>query len=309
MSQPNNQLETHPGSSSLHSFAVTDRGLNEKRALNEDSFLADSERGIFAVADGVGGAEAGEVASQTAIEVLDEAFRPRLDDADVEDLMELAIQRANASIHQMAQDHAKFSMMATTIVALHVQGNVATIGHVGDSRLYRLTPAGQLLRETADHSVVEEEVRAGRMTPEQAANHPSKNVISRALGAENDVEVDMKVIEVDDGTEFLLCTDGITRHIPDHELRHLLITYADLPTLCRELKRICYERGAEDNLTAVVVCVGQPLSASERVEDLEKTMSPETTPAAAVAATPAQQTMLGTSLDAVAASSLAGNAL
>ena len=311
MSQPNNQLgDTQPGSSSLQSFAITDRGLSEKRPLNEDSLLSDSERGIFSVADGVGGAEAGEVASQTAIEVLDEAFRHRLDDADVEDLMELAIQRANASIHQMAQDHAKFSMMATTIVALHVQGNVATIGHVGDSRLYRLTPAGQLLRETADHSVVEEEVRAGRMTPEQAANHPSKNVISRALGAENDVEVDMKVIEVDDGTEFLLCTDGITRHIPDHELRHLLITYADLPTLCRELKRICYERGAEDNLTAVVVCVGQPLSAKDRVDDLERTMSPEAPPpVASVAAAPESQTMLGSGFDSVRSSPDFGNSL
>jgi serine/threonine protein phosphatase PrpC len=313
MSQPNNQLEeTQPGSTSLQSFAVTDRGLNEKRPLNEDSFVADSERGIFSVADGVGGAEAGEVASQTAIEVLDEAFRHRLEGADVEDLMELAIQRANASIHQMAQDHAKFSMMATTIVALHVQGNVATIGHVGDSRLYRLTPAGQLLRETADHSVVEEEVRAGRMTPEQAANHPSKNVISRALGAENDVEVDMKVIEVDDGTEFLLCTDGITRHIPDHELRHLLITYADLPTLCRELKRLCYERGAEDNLTAVVVCVGQPLSAKDRVDDLERTMSPEAPPAASAPpaiAAPLEQTILGTSFDSLPSSPDFGNSL
>ena len=224
MSQADKQTDTPANSvPSIKSAAVTDRGLNEKRPLNEDSFLADSERGIFSVADGVGGAEAGEVASQTAIEVLDEAFRHQVDGADIEDLMELAIQRANASIHQMAQEHAKFSMMATTIVGLHLKGNVATIGHVGDSRLYRLTPAGQLLRETADHSVVEEEVRAGRMTAEQAANHPSKNVISRALGAENDVEVDLKVIEVDDGTEFLLCTDGITRHIPDHELRQLLI--------------------------------------------------------------------------------------
>ena len=301
MSQPNNQLATTQQSNpSLQSFAITDRGLNQKRPLNEDSFLRDSERGIFSVADGVGGAEAGEVASQTAIEVLDEAFRHRLEGADVEDLMELAIQRANASIHQMAQDHEKFAMMATTIVALHIQGNIATIGHVGDSRLYRLTPAGQLLRETADHSVVEEEVRAGRMTPEQAAHHPSKNVISRALGAESDVEVDMKVIEVDDGTEFLLCTDGITRHIPDHELRHLLIAHADLPTLCNELKRLCYERGAEDNLTAVVVCVGTPLSRKERVEDLEKTISPETTlspPFAAAPPTDAAQTMLGTGFD------------
>ncbi|MDQ1728430.1 MAG: family protein phosphatase [Pyrinomonadaceae bacterium] len=276
MSQPDNHATNSGPSPAIHSAVVTDRGLSQKRPLNEDSFLADSARGIFSVADGVGGAEAGEVASQTAIEVLDEAFRHQLEGADIEDLMELAIQRANASIHQMAQDHAKFSMMATTIVGLHVKGNRATIGHVGDSRLYRLTPAGQLLRETDDHSVVEEEVRAGRMTAEQAAHHPSKNVISRALGAESDVEVDLKVIEIADGTEFLLCTDGITRHIPDHELRQLLITHDDLATLCEEFKRICYERGAEDNLTAIVVRVGQAISARDRHEDLEKTISPET---------------------------------
>jgi serine/threonine protein phosphatase PrpC len=265
-----------PKTFQVQSAALTDRGLNERRPLNEDALLHDRERSIFAVADGVGGAEAGEVASQTAIEVLDEAFRHQIDGADVEDLMELAIQRANASIHQMAQEHAKFSMMATTIVALHLKGNVATFGHVGDSRLYRLTPDGQLHRETEDHSIVEEEVRAGRMTPEQAANHPSKNVISRALGAEQGVEVDMKTMEVEDGTEFLLCTDGITRHIPDNELRQLMVVSNNLDELCNELKRRCYERGAEDNLTVVAVRVGEHLKTGERQADLEPTISPET---------------------------------
>ena len=262
----------------VQSASLTDRGLNERRPLNEDAFLHDRERSIFAVADGVGGAEAGEVASQTAIEVLDEAFRHQVDGADVEDLMELAIQRANASIHQMAQEHAKFSMMATTIVALHLKDNIATFGHVGDSRLYRLTPDGQLHRETEDHSIVEEEVRAGRMTPEQAANHPSKNVISRALGAEQGVEVDMKTMEVEEGTEFLLCTDGITRHISDNELRQLMVVSSNLDELCDELKRRCYERGAEDNLTVVAVRVGEHLKAGERLSDLEPTISPETHP-------------------------------
>ena len=266
----------------LHSASLTDRGLNERRPLNEDALLHDHNRSIFAVADGVGGAEAGEVASQTAIEVLDEAFRHQTDDADIEDLMELAIQRANASIHQMAQEHAKFSMMATTIVALHLKGNIATIGHVGDSRLYRLTPDGQLHRETDDHSIVEEEVKAGRMTPEQAANHPSKNVISRALGAEQGVEVDMKTIEVEDGTEFLLCSDGITRHVSDNELRQLMVVSNNLDDVCNELKRRCYERGAEDNLTVIVVRVGQQLRAGERSADLEPTISPETQPVYAV---------------------------
>ena len=226
----------------------------------------------------MGGAEAGEVASQTAIEVLDEAFRHQVDGTDVEDLMELAIQRANASIHQMAQEHAKFSMMATTIVALHLKNNVATFGHVGDSRLYRLTPDGQLHRETEDHSIVEEEVRAGRMTPEQAANHPSKNVISRALGAEEGVEVDMKTMEVEDGTEFLLCTDGITRHVSDNEIRHLMVVSNSPEDVCNELKQRCYDRGAEDNLTVVVVRVGERIKADEREADLEPTISPETPP-------------------------------
>ena len=251
--------------------SVSDRGLNDKRPLNEDSFLCDPERGIFAVADGVGGAEAGEVASQTAVDVLDEAFRHRLHDGeDVEDLMELAIQRANSSIHQMATEHPRFAMMATTVVALQLEGLTATFGHVGDSRLYRLSPQGKLVRETEDHSIVEEEVRAGRMTPEQAANHPSKNVISRALGAENSVEVDMKTIEIEDGTTFLLCTDGITRHISDSELRDLLASGRPVDQICADMKQRCYDRGAEDNLTAVIVQVGTPNFAA--LADAERTV-------------------------------------
>lgn len=238
--------------------SVTDRGLSQKRPLNEDSMLVDAERGIFAVADGVGGAQAGEVASQTAVEVLGEAFRHHKDGDDIEDLMEIAIQRANASIYQMSHEQRQLSMMATTIVALHLDGHQATIGHVGDSRLYRLTPGGRLERETEDHSVVEEEVRAGRMSPEQALNHPSRNVISRALGAEQSVEVDMKTIEVEDGTIFLLCSDGITRHLPDEELRALLGGGESLDAACAEMKRRCFDRGAEDNLTAVIVRVGAP---------------------------------------------------
>ncbi|HYN85289.1 MAG TPA: PP2C family serine/threonine-protein phosphatase, partial [Pyrinomonadaceae bacterium] len=240
----------------VEAASVSDRGLSGKRPLNEDAYLSDVALGIFAVADGVGGAEAGEVASQTAVEVLGEAFRHRRDDDDVEDLMEIAIQRANASIHQMTRETRQLAMMATTVVALHLEGLRATIGHVGDSRLYRVTPDGTLHRETEDHSVVEEEVRAGRMTPEQARNHPSRNVISRALGAEAAVEVDLKTIEVEPGTVFLLCSDGITRHIPDAELSDVIARSPNLDAACAEMKRRCFERGAEDNLTAVLVRVG-----------------------------------------------------
>lgn len=287
-------MSTASPTNNVLAASISDRGLSEKRPLNEDSFLADAERGIFVVADGVGGADAGEVASQTAVDVLNDAFRNKITDGeDVEDLMELAIQRANSSIHQMASENPRFSMMATTVVALHLVGNRATIGHVGDSRLYRLGPDGNLHRETEDHSVVEEEVRAGRMTPEQAANHPSKNVISRALGAENSVEPDMKTIEVEDGSAFLLCSDGITRHLPDNELRDLMTSGRSPAELCEEMKQRCYQRGAEDNLTAVIVQVGMSRFESAAIDE-ERTVSHdelgETLEIPAVAAAPAAET-------------------
>ncbi len=246
----------------LNSSAISDRGLSEKRPQNEDSYLENRKMGIFAVADGVGGAQAGDVASQMAMEIVGEAF-VNLGGGDAEDMMKLAIERANESIYQMSHELEQLSTMATTIVALHLEGNIATIGHVGDSRVYRLDENGNLFRETQDHSVVEEEVRAGRMTPEQAENHPSKNVISRALGAEIDVEVDLKTIMVGAKTAFLLCSDGITRHISDQELRDFLRLESSPATICEHLKNVCYQRGAEDNLTAVIVKVGEIPAESE----------------------------------------------
>lgn len=241
---------------SISSAAISDRGLSEKRPQNEDSYLEMRQRGIFAVADGVGGAQAGEVASQMAVEILGEAFTNLQPGADTETAMRAAMSQANSAIFQMAHELPQLSAMATTIVALHLHGNIATIGHVGDSRLYRVSRVGELSRETADHSVVAEEVRAGRMTEEQADNHPSKNVISRALGAESWVEPDLKTIMVEPGTTFLLCSDGITRHVNDDEIKGVLTFGGSPEDVCLFLKKLCYERGAEDNLTAVVVRVG-----------------------------------------------------
>lgn len=250
------------------SSAVTDRGLSEKRPQNEDSYLEMPEYGLFSVADGVGGAQAGDVASQMAMEMLGEAFRNLREGGDVEELMEIAISRANGSIFQMSTELPQLSTMATTIVTLHVTDSIATIGHVGDSRLYRLDSRGNLYRETQDHSVVEEEVRAGRMTPEQAEHHPSKNVISRALGAESTVEIDMKTIMFEPNTTFLLCSDGITRHIPDAEIRNLLAQSIPPVEICQQMREICYSRGAEDNLTAVIVRIlGNAVADDSDVEE------------------------------------------
>ena len=234
------------------SASVSDRGLNESRPQNEDSYIELRQHGFFAVADGVGGAQAGEVASQMAVEILGEAF-VNMGDADPEDTMRIALDRANEAIYQMSRDLPQLSSMATTVVALHVTGDIATIAHVGDSRIYRVDPNGRLFRETDDHSVVEEEVRAGRMTPEQAQNHPSRNVISRALGAEDTVEPDVKCVLIHPATTFLLCSDGITRHIGDAEIETLLNSGFGPEDICSRMKEICFSRGAEDNLTAVIV--------------------------------------------------------
>ena len=248
----------------ISSAAVSERGLSEKRPQNEDSFLEMNQSGIFAVADGVGGAQAGEVASQMSVEILGEAFANAHGEPDAEAIMRAAMERANSAIHQMAQELPQLASMATTIVALHVADNIATIAHVGDSRLYRVDRDGNLFRETEDHSMVAEEVRAGRMTEEQAENHPSRNIISRALGAEAAVDVDIKTIMVEPGTSFLICSDGITRHVGDQEIKGVLTFGGDPVDICEYLKGLCYERGAEDNLTAVVVKVsGTTTSVSE----------------------------------------------
>lgn len=235
------------------SAAVSDRGLSDKRPVNEDSFISLDGSGLYAVADGVGGAQAGDVASQMAVEILGEAFSHYGDTVDPEEIMKVAIERANEAIFQMANELPQLSSMATTIAAIHLSTNIATIAHVGDSRVYKLDPEGHLHRETDDHSMVEEEVRAGRMTPEQALTHPSRNIISRAVGAAETVEIDIKTIMIDPGSVFLLCSDGITRHISDNEIEHLLATGMSPEMLCEQMKDLCYERGAEDNLTAIIV--------------------------------------------------------
>ncbi len=269
----------------IDSASISDRGLSKKRPNNEDSYLELNLKGLFAVADGVGGAQAGDVASQMAMEILGEAFNNLKPNEDAEQLMRIAIERANSAIYQMSQDLPQLSTMATTVVALHLSGNIGTIGHVGDSRLYRLDEKGNLYRETNDHSVVEEEVRAGRMTVAQAANHPSRNIISRALGADSVVEVDMKTIMFDPNTTFLICSDGITRHIDDFELRELLVSKDSPSVLCQKMKEICYERGAEDNLTAVIARVSNMVAGNGqppvRYDIEESTVASARTPVAA----------------------------
>lgn len=235
--------------------SITDRGLNPRRTANEDRLLALPERGLFLVADGVGGHRGGQVASQTAVDVFTEVFSgPPA--ADVVALVQQTITQANHKVFQTSHEVADLEGMASTLALVVVEGMRAVIAHVGDSRVYRFD-GRKLHCETEDHSEVNDAVRAGTMTAAQAANHPHRNIINRALGAAAEVEPDFKVVTLDTRTSFLLCSDGITRHIPDAELEKLLNSGQHPNNICAQMKDLCFARGAEDNLTAIIVDCGE----------------------------------------------------
>lgn len=235
------------------SASITDRGLNERRPVNEDSLLEIPSLGVFAVADGVGGREGGEIASQMAIEILAEAVSNAKDDVDAAELISNAIVRANFAIFRLASDLTQLEGMATTIAVLLIDGDKAVIAHVGDSRVYRYDIDGFLHRETEDHSIVNREKRAGLISPEAAKDHPGRGILERALGAYETVEIDLRRIPVRPGDRFLLCTDGITDHVTDDEIRDILANASQPYEACNALKDLCYARGANDNLTAISV--------------------------------------------------------
>ncbi len=235
--------------------SITDRGLNPRRTANEDRLLVLPHSGLFLVADGVGGHRGGQVASQTAVDVFTEAFQTR----PAEELLTVVketIRAANQSVYKVSHELAELEGMASTIVIVAIEGMRAVIAHVGDSRVYRFD-GRKLFCETEDHSEVNDAVRAGTLTVAQAAHHPHRNIINRALGADANVEADFKILTLEARTSFLLCSDGITRHVTDEELEKLLASGSHPNLLCERLKELCFARGAEDNLTAVIVDCGE----------------------------------------------------
>jgi serine/threonine protein phosphatase PrpC len=239
--------------------SVCDRGLSAKRPVNEDRALVRADHGLFVVCDGVGGHNSGEVASQLAIDTIEEALENGSSD-DVLDLLERAIQYANRDIYETATSRPEFDGMATTVALLYLDSSTgrAIIGHAGDSRVYRFD-GRRLHRETYDHTDLDDAIRAGRLTPDQAVAMGKQNTINRALGIENEVQAEFKSIPLADTDAFLLCSDGVTRHIPDPELEAILSDGLSPSAACEEIRARCYGRGAEDNLTAIVVSLpGRP---------------------------------------------------
>lgn len=222
--------------------------IGRLRRQNEDAAWFDESRAVFAVADGMGGHLAGEVASRMAIEAVQ---RMAKDNAcpGIAALRE-AVASAHETILAHAQDHIECAGMGTTLSVLWLGVNYAYIAHVGDSRIYRLRE-GSLTQITQDHSLVEELVRAGLITREQARTHPRRNIITRALGTHGENEPDLLVTDVRDGDLFLLCTDGLTGMVADGDIERVL-RENDMETAADRLLALALEAGGRDNVTLIL---------------------------------------------------------
>jgi PPM family protein phosphatase len=230
-----------------------------QRRANEDSLLVRSP--LFVVADGMGGAQAGEVASRVAVET----FRGGLDDGlDPEASLLAQVERANARINELSHRSAEHAGMGTTITAVYVGEQEVTIAHVGDSRAYCLRD-GELLRLTDDHSLVDELIREGKLTPEEAEEHPQRSVITRALGPEAIVEVDVRSFRGRGGDLYLLCSDGLTTMVGEGELLELLLSDARLSDTGEALIAAANAAGGKDNITVVLLRLEELLIPAERL--------------------------------------------
>jgi serine/threonine protein phosphatase PrpC len=221
----------------------TDTG--RQRQANEDSFFASSP--LFAVADGMGGAQAGEVASRIAAEAFEPAVRGT---ESPEAYLRSIAEDANRQIHTIAQRDSTRSGMGTTLTAALVEGDEVSIAHVGDSRAY-VYRDGELRLLTSDHSLVEELRRQGRLTDEQAQDHPQRSIITRALGPEEAVDVDTLTFSARPGDLFLLCSDGLTTMVKDARIAEILAEAESLDDAVDGLVREANEAGGRDNITAV----------------------------------------------------------
>lgn len=246
----------------LSHAAATDQG--PVRARNEDAFGAHPPAGVFIVADGMGGHENGDVASQLAVRTLEEHYAdlvPELE-ADEEqvagarDRLLDGIRTANRRIYEQPLDGNRARRMGTTVVAAHFLGSFVIVGHAGDCRCYRLR-AGNLELLTRDHSFVEE-VKAGRI--EFGDDHDKvlssySNIVTRAVGMDSDIEADMLVSDVQSGDLFLLCSDGLWGVVPESQIIECAVGSKDLSARCHDLVRAANEAGATDNITVLLVAV------------------------------------------------------
>lgn len=270
--------------------AATDTG--RRRMQNEDAFVC--EPPLFAVADGMGGAQAGELASRLATAALAE----RGAELRGEEAMAGLVQEANDRIYRHALGDPASAGMGTTVEAMLVDeaAGLIAVGHVGDSRAYRVRN-GDLEQLTTDHSLVGELVRTGRLTPEEAEQHPHRSVITRALGTEAEVQVDTLTVATEVGDLYLLCSDGLTSMIRDGEILAIVAgTDGDPARIAERLVAAANRAGGEDNVTVVVfeIVAGEPGAREESpAEEADDTTLEMALPSELPAAPPARRAGAG----------------
>jgi serine/threonine protein phosphatase PrpC len=240
--------------------------VGRKRKGNEDAHAVDPRYKLFVVADGMGGHAAGEVASRIAVDAITEfvaltagneeiTWPFGLDDSISYDgnRLKTAIRHANRRVLEATHERAELEGMATTVAAVLVDGDVANLAHVGDSRIY-LWSGGEITLLTSDHSWVNEQIQTGVISPEQARSHPLRNVVTRALGGRSDLLVDVQSRRMEGGEVLLLCSDGLTTMIADDEIAHILEeSGGDVRGAAQALVDAANERGGEDNITVVLL--------------------------------------------------------
>ncbi len=225
-------------------FEKSDTG--RQRRANEDSFFVRAP--LFVVADGMGGAQAGEVASRLAAETFAGGLP---DDGTPEQRLEARVREANQRIHEVSQEDRALNGMGTTLTAAYLDGDELALAHVGDSRAYLLRD-GELSRLTRDHTLVEELVRRGELTEQEAAEHPQRSIITRALGPEPDIDIDLHTHRAQAGDVLLLCSDGLTGMIGEDEVAEILSGAGGLGDAGRALVQAANEAGGRDNITVVL---------------------------------------------------------
>lgn len=235
--------------------AVTDPGC--QRQKNEDNFFVSPDERVFAVADGMGGALGGARASKLTVEAIENLWKskpPHLSDKEaIRQWLIEAVSAANRSVYHVAEQDASVRGMGTTVVvAVQSDDNYMQIAHVGDSRAY-LIRGGKPVLLTQDHSVVQEMVRAGRLTEEQARINPYKNLITRCLGHDDKVEIDQTPVEIRPNDWIVLCTDGLPTVLRDEQIGEAIENLEEPQRACEELVRQTLDGGAPDNVTVVAV--------------------------------------------------------
>ncbi|MET0615963.1 MAG: Stp1/IreP family PP2C-type Ser/Thr phosphatase [Thermoleophilaceae bacterium] len=231
--------------------------VGRQRSANEDSLVVRPP--LFAVADGMGGAKAGEVASAVAVEAVE---RARESGEPAEAQLAGIVRDANRRIYDLAVADESRRGMGTTLTLAKVHGNEVSLAHVGDSRAYRMRD-GELAQLTRDHSLVAELERSGQITPEAAEHHPQRSIITRALGPEPDVEVDTYTLAGRDGDVFLICSDGLTSMISDDEVTSILRSAPSLDDAAEALVRAANQSGGKDNITVILFRLGEGVPGEE----------------------------------------------